>query len=119
MSAGEVLLLASEASPAPWDSLPRITLLPVAKTVSLKNHQSRRKAQARRIADWRFPFKKSFHPVCTYDSRRLVTTQLRNCEPEDLDEEDELRTYDYFEALSCSCQVCDSTWTSCEGFRHP
>ncbi|KAM7299927.1 hypothetical protein ISCGN_020491 [Ixodes scapularis] len=71
------------------------------------------------IADWRFPFKKSFHPVCTYDSRRLVTTQLRNCEPEDLDEEDELRTYDYFEALSCSCQVCDSTWTSCEGFRHP
>lgn len=71
------------------------------------------------IADWRFPFKKSFHPVCTYDSRRLVKTQLRHCQPKDLSEEDELRVYEYLEALSCSCQVCDSTWTSCEGFRHP
>ncbi|KAH6924850.1 hypothetical protein HPB50_025727 [Hyalomma asiaticum] len=71
------------------------------------------------IADWRFPFKKSFHPVCTYGSRKLVRAQLRFCDPEDLDERDELRTYEYYEALSCSCQVCDSTWTSCEGFRHP
>ncbi|XP_054934240.1 thyrostimulin beta-5 subunit isoform X3 [Dermacentor andersoni] len=71
------------------------------------------------IADWRFPFKKSFHPVCTYGSRKLVRAQLRFCDPEDLDERDELRSYEYYEALSCSCQVCDSTWTSCEGFRHP
>ncbi|KAH7939030.1 thyrostimulin beta-5 subunit [Rhipicephalus sanguineus] len=71
------------------------------------------------IADWRFPFKKSFHPVCTYGSRKLVRTQLRFCDPDDLDERDELRVYEYYEALSCSCQVCDSTWTSCEGFRHP
>ncbi|XP_037273677.2 glycoprotein hormone beta 5 [Rhipicephalus microplus] len=71
------------------------------------------------IADWRFPFKKSFHPVCTYGSRKLVRAQLRFCDPDDLDEGDELRAYEYYEALSCSCQVCDSTWTSCEGFRHP
>ncbi|XP_077494069.1 glycoprotein hormone beta 5 [Amblyomma americanum] len=71
------------------------------------------------ISDWRFPFKRSFHPVCTYDTRKLVRTQLRFCDPVDVDEENELRTYEYYEALSCSCQVCDSTWTSCEGFRQP
>ncbi|XP_075526908.1 thyrostimulin beta-5 subunit-like [Dermacentor variabilis] len=74
---------------------------------------------SREIADWRFPFKKSFHPVCTYGSGKLVRAQLRFCDPEDLDERDELRSYEYYEALSCLCQVCDSSWTSCEGFRHP
>ncbi|XP_070386557.1 uncharacterized protein [Dermacentor albipictus] len=72
------------------------------------------------IAEWRFPFEtESFHPVCTYGSGKLVRAQLRFCDPEDLDELDELRSYEYYEALSCSCQVCNSSWTSCEDFGRP
>ncbi|KAI1302327.1 Glycoprotein hormone beta-5 [Halotydeus destructor] len=64
------------------------------------------------IADWRFPFKKSYHPVCLLDKRRLRTIRLKNCsEKASL----ELRYYTYTEALSCSCQICHSSTTNCEG----
>lgn len=65
------------------------------------------------FADWRFPYKRSVHSVCVHGARELVKTQLRFC---DAGADDELREYEYFNALSCSCQICDSTDTSCEGF---
>ncbi|KAG8181945.1 hypothetical protein JTE90_000056 [Oedothorax gibbosus] len=64
------------------------------------------------IGDWRFPYKRPFHPVCVHDSREVRSVILRNCHPAaDL----RIAEYEYYEAVSCSCIKCDSSTTSCQG----
>ncbi|XP_076314640.1 thyrostimulin beta-5 subunit-like [Tachypleus tridentatus] len=63
------------------------------------------------IADWRFPFKKSFHPVCIHERKRLVKVILQHCDP---DADPELRIFEYYEADTCACQICESSTASCE-----
>ncbi|XP_074594674.1 glycoprotein hormone beta 5 [Brevipalpus obovatus] len=64
------------------------------------------------IADYRFPYKKSYHPVCIHNRMQLKRIKLENCHP---GVSDELRDYYYKDALSCKCSVCRSSLASCEG----
>ncbi|XP_017469433.1 PREDICTED: glycoprotein hormone beta-5 [Rhagoletis zephyria] len=63
------------------------------------------------ISDWRFPYKRSFHPVCVHATRQPAVALLRNCHPE---ASEEARRYEYMEAGSCHCHTCSSLDTSCE-----
>ncbi|XP_076365831.1 thyrostimulin beta-5 subunit-like [Tachypleus tridentatus] len=63
------------------------------------------------IADWRFPYKRSYHSVCMHDEKQLRKVTLTHC---DLDVEPQLRDYLFYEAVSCSCQICHSSTASCE-----
>ncbi|CAM1154229.1 gpb5 (predicted) [Pycnogonum litorale] len=67
------------------------------------------------IADWRFPFKKSYHPVCMHDEMILNRIELTNC---DKGAEREARIYEYIEAVSCSCQICQSSIASCQAMHY-
>ncbi|XP_071452959.1 thyrostimulin beta-5 subunit [Hetaerina americana] len=67
------------------------------------------------ISDWRFPFKKSFHPVCMHGDRMLYEVSLRHC---DDGVEPGTERYTYYEAVSCTCSVCSSSKASCEGLRY-
>ncbi|CAH1973472.1 unnamed protein product [Acanthoscelides obtectus] len=69
----------------------------------------------RQISDWRFPFKRSNHPVCVHHGRTRVLYKLKHCE-EGVKEGTEL--YEYLEADQCKCQLCSSSDTSCEGLRY-
>lgn len=69
------------------------------------------RCDSKEISDWKFPFKKSHHPVCVHSGRTKVSVMLRSCDP---DASIEARRYDYMEAISCSCQICSSIDTSCE-----
>ncbi|XP_054169102.1 thyrostimulin beta-5 subunit-like [Oppia nitens] len=64
------------------------------------------------IADWRFPYKRSFHPVCIQDRTRIRRIRLKHCDP---DSPPGLRYYEYKEALTCVCQSCHTSTVSCEG----
>ncbi|XP_055379260.1 thyrostimulin beta-5 subunit [Condylostylus longicornis] len=65
------------------------------------------------ISDWKFPYKKSFHPVCVHAHRTKAFAILRHCHP---DVEPETNRYEYLEAKSCHCHTCSSTDNvSCEG----
>ncbi|XP_039284787.1 thyrostimulin beta-5 subunit-like [Nilaparvata lugens] len=66
------------------------------------------------ISDWRFPYKRSFHPVCLFDSREIAVAKLSNCDP---DVEPGTELYQFQQALSCRCLVCKSSEASCEGLR--
>ncbi|XP_075225134.1 glycoprotein hormone beta 5 isoform X2 [Lycorma delicatula] len=72
------------------------------------------RCDSREISDWRFPYKRSFHPVCLFDSRELATVTLSNCE-EGVEPGTEF--YQYLQAVSCRCLVCKSSEASCEGVR--
>ncbi|PNF33410.1 hypothetical protein B7P43_G04185 [Cryptotermes secundus] len=67
------------------------------------------------ISDWRFPYKRSFHPVCLHDSRAVSSVTLQNCEE---GVEPGTERYEYLEALSCRCMICKSSEASCEGLRY-
>ncbi|XP_060529924.1 thyrostimulin beta-5 subunit [Cylas formicarius] len=67
------------------------------------------------IADFRFPFKKSNHPVCVHYGRNKAFVILRNCEEGALPS---AARYEYYEAADCKCQLCSSLDTSCEGLRY-
>ncbi|XP_066260822.1 thyrostimulin beta-5 subunit [Euwallacea similis] len=67
------------------------------------------------IADFRFPYKKSVHPVCVHYGRNKVFVILRNCEEGALPS---ASRYEYYEAADCKCQQCSSLDTSCEGQRY-
>ena len=67
------------------------------------------------IADWRFPFKQSYHPICGHDKKRMRKVRLKHC---DAGVEDSLRSYKIVEAVTCSCRVCHSSQASCEGLPH-
>ncbi|KAG8182930.1 hypothetical protein JTE90_010561 [Oedothorax gibbosus] len=68
------------------------------------------------IPDWRFPYKISIHPVCMHDQKRLRRVRLRHCDPPDAD--DRLRNYEYYDAETCSCGVCNSSDTFCDWKGH-
>ncbi|XP_046457259.1 uncharacterized protein LOC124204257 [Daphnia pulex] len=64
------------------------------------------------IADWRFPFKRSQHPVCQHDSILPRAITLRNCDPEvNLGTE----LYMALDAVTCRCELCRTDTTNCEG----
>ncbi|XP_065331831.1 thyrostimulin beta-5 subunit [Cloeon dipterum] len=67
------------------------------------------------ISDWRFPYKRSFHPVCMHDDRRPMSVELKNCDADTLPGTER---YVYYEAVSCRCSVCKSSEASCEGLRY-
>jgi hypothetical protein len=67
------------------------------------------------IADWRFPYKQSYHPICGHDKKRMKKIRLKYCE-EGVDER--IRSYKIVEAVTCSCRVCHSSLASCEGLPH-
>ncbi|KAG7166453.1 putative glycoprotein beta-5-like [Homarus americanus] len=56
------------------------------------------------IADWKFPYKRSHHPVT-----------LGNCED---NAAPGTETYSYHEATRCACSVCKTSEASCEGLRY-
>ncbi|XP_055597292.1 thyrostimulin beta-5 subunit [Uranotaenia lowii] len=64
------------------------------------------------ISDWRFPYKRSHHPVCVHAGRTRSVAVLRHCDKE---ADPEARLYEYMEPKSCNCQTCTSMDTSCEG----
>ncbi|XP_075149239.1 glycoprotein hormone beta 5 [Haematobia irritans] len=63
------------------------------------------------ISDWKFPYKRSFHPVCVHATRQPAVAVLRNCHPE---ADEFARRYEYLEAVSCHCHTCSTMDTSCE-----
>ncbi|KAL7648953.1 UNVERIFIED_CONTAM: hypothetical protein RMT77_000888 [Armadillidium vulgare] len=67
------------------------------------------------IADWKFPYKKSHHPVCLHSSTQERKVSLRNC---DGGVDPETKVYTFQEAASCSCSFCRSSEASCEGLRY-
>ncbi|KAK5645390.1 hypothetical protein RI129_006690 [Pyrocoelia pectoralis] len=67
------------------------------------------------ISDWRFPYKKSSHPVCVHYGRNKALAVLRHCEEGALPS---AARYEYLEAAGCRCQACSSSDTSCEGLRY-
>lgn len=54
------------------------------------------------ISDWKFPYKRSYHPVCMHAGRSKAVAMLRNCHPQ---ASPETRRYEYMEAIGCHCQV--------------
>lgn len=73
------------------------------------------RCDSKEISDWKFPFKKSHHPVCVHAGRNKATVMLRNC---DADASLEARKYEYMEPIACSCQICSSVDTWCESPQH-
>lgn len=69
------------------------------------------RCDSKEASDWKFPFKKSHHPVCMHSGRVRTSVMLRNCDP---DAGLEARKYDYMEPVGCSCQTCSSADTWCE-----
>ena len=66
------------------------------------------------ISDWRFPYKRSHHPVCVHAGRVKAVAMLRHCHP---NADPETKRYEYMEAVGCNCQICSSTDTSCEALK--
>ncbi|XP_030024166.1 thyrostimulin beta-5 subunit-like [Manduca sexta] len=69
------------------------------------------RCDSREISDWEFPFKKSYHPVCVYGSRKSLVVYLRNCDPGVTSGTD---VFHFVAAENCRCKVCSSQYTSCE-----
>lgn len=67
------------------------------------------------IADWKFPYKRSHHPVCMHEATQLTEVTLRNC---DDGARPGTEFYTFHEATRCSCSVCKSSEASCEGIRY-
>ncbi|XP_015033960.2 thyrostimulin beta-5 subunit [Drosophila willistoni] len=63
------------------------------------------------ISDWKFPYKRSFHPVCVHDKRQPAVAILKNCHP---DADESISQYKYMEAVNCHCHTCSTQDTSCE-----
>lgn len=57
---------------------------------------------SQQIADWKFPHRLSYHPVCMHDGRSKAVAYLRQC---DEGVSAETRRYEYVEAVACKCQV--------------
>ncbi|KAH8240311.1 hypothetical protein KR032_010819, partial [Drosophila birchii] len=63
------------------------------------------------ISDWKFPYKRSFHPVCVHAKRHRAVAILKNCHSE---ADESISKYHYMEAVNCHCQTCSTQDTSCE-----
>lgn len=62
------------------------------------------RCDSKEISDWKFPYKRSYHPVCVHAARAKAVAYLRQC---DANVEPETRRYEYMEAVECHCQVSD------------
>lgn len=60
------------------------------------------RCDSKEISDWKFPYKRSYHPVCMHAGRSKAVAYLRQCHP---DVEPETKRYEYMEAIGCHCQV--------------
>ncbi|XP_031630340.1 thyrostimulin beta-5 subunit [Contarinia nasturtii] len=69
------------------------------------------RCDSREISDWKFPYKKSYHPVCVHAGRSKAVATLRHC---DFGAHPETTRYEYLEANGCNCQTCSTSDTSCE-----
>ncbi|XP_037073536.1 thyrostimulin beta-5 subunit-like [Pollicipes pollicipes] len=67
------------------------------------------------VPDWRFPFKRSHHPVCIHDRVQLRTVRLEHCDP---GAAPATADYKYLDAVTCKCAACSSALTSCEGAKY-
>lgn len=67
------------------------------------------------VSDWRFPYKRSHHPVCMHGGRVLTEYVLKNCD-DGVQPGTEL--YVFPQATSCKCHACKSSEASCEGYRY-
>ncbi|XP_025419976.1 thyrostimulin beta-5 subunit [Sipha flava] len=67
------------------------------------------------VSDWRFPYKRSHHPVCIHGGRELTQFVLRDC---DDGAEPGTELYVFPQATSCKCHACKSSEASCEGYRY-
>lgn len=64
------------------------------------------------FGDWKVPYKISYHPVCTYTSRRSRKVRLRHCHPNHPEP-----IHEVFDAVACSCKLCNPDFTSCENLN--
>lgn len=64
------------------------------------------RCDSKEISDWKFPYKRSYHPVCMHAGRSKAVAYLRQCHP---DVEPETKRYEYLEAIGCHCQVIPVT----------
>lgn len=64
------------------------------------------RCDSREISDWKFPFKKSYHPVCVHAGRSKAVAVLRHCHPM---ADPTTKRYEYLEANGCHCQVQSTT----------
>ncbi|XP_077286089.1 glycoprotein hormone beta 5 isoform X2 [Arctopsyche grandis] len=62
------------------------------------------------ISEWKFPYKRSKHPVCGFGARIESVSRLLNC---DEGAAPETRLYKHVRPLNCRCRVCSSSDTSC------
>ncbi|KAG6449358.1 hypothetical protein O3G_MSEX006019 [Manduca sexta] len=60
------------------------------------------RCDSREISDWEFPFKKSYHPVCVYGSRKSLVVYLRNCDPGVTSGTD---VFHFVAAENCRCKL--------------
>ncbi|XP_065211771.1 thyrostimulin beta-5 subunit [Planococcus citri] len=67
------------------------------------------------IPDWKFPFKKSHHPVCLHDLTEQSKVILKNC---DDGIEPGTDIFEFIQAVTCRCSTCKSSTTSCESVLH-
>ncbi|XP_060602227.1 thyrostimulin beta-5 subunit-like [Ruditapes philippinarum] len=62
-------------------------------------------------ADYKIPYKISYHPVCTYTGMKTKKVKL-NCHAAFPDP-----YYEIFDASGCSCKLCDSRNTRCKNLN--
>jgi len=67
------------------------------------------------VSDWRFPYKRSHHPVCIHAGQVLTEFVLKECD-EGVQPGTEL--YVFPQAISCKCHTCKSSEAACEGYRY-
>ncbi|KAF2354038.1 Cystine-knot cytokine [Trinorchestia longiramus] len=72
------------------------------------------RCESHEIADWKFPYKRSHHPVCQHAGTKESEVILRNC---DAGVAAGTEVHKFTEAAVCACALCKSSETSCEGLR--
>lgn len=67
------------------------------------------------VSDWRFPYKRSHHPVCIHAGQVLTEFLLKDCDEGVLPGTE---LYVFPQATTCKCHTCKSSEASCEGYRY-
>jgi hypothetical protein len=67
------------------------------------------------VSDWRFPYKRSHHPVCIHAGQILTEFVLKDC---DVGVQPGTELYVFPQATACKCHTCKSSEASCEGYRY-
>ncbi|KAF0296284.1 Thyrostimulin beta-5 subunit [Amphibalanus amphitrite] len=71
--------------------------------------------QSHEVPDWRFPYRRSYHPVCMHGTVQLRTVTLPHCQPGAAAGTDR---HTFLDAVSCGCAPCRGAVASCEGVRY-